>query len=98
MLACFLSTVIPGVCLATLLGVVGMILAQREGVQPLENWVPIYSAPGLKKTWHATPALLLPVIILGGIYGGVMTYRGSLRLNPVLHSRGHLHLPGHEVE
>lgn len=72
-LACFLSTVIPGVCLATLLGVVGMILAQREGVQPLENWVPIYSAPGLKKTWHATPALLLPVIILGGIYGGVMT-------------------------
>ena len=35
--------------------------------------MPIYSAPGLKKTWHATPALLLPVIILGGIYGGVMT-------------------------
>ena len=83
---------------ATLLGVVGMILAQREGVQPLENWVPIYSAPGLKKTWHATPALLLPVIILGGIYGGVMTPPRQPASQPVLHSRGHLHLPGHEVE
>lgn len=56
-LACFLSTVIPGVCLATLLGVVGMILAQREGVQPLENWVPHLLRPRSEKDLarHAGP-------------------------------------------
>lgn len=72
-LACFLCTVIPGICLATLLGIIGMILSRREGVQALEGWTPIYSSAGLKKTRKAIPALLLPVIILGGIYGGIMT-------------------------
>lgn len=50
-----------------------MILSRREGVQALEGWTPIYSSAGLKKTRKAIPALLLPVIILGGIYGGIMT-------------------------
>jgi len=72
-LACFLCTVIPGICLATLLGVVGMILARRKGAKALDNWTPICSPLGWKKTQHAFPALLLPVIILGGIYGGIMT-------------------------
>ena len=44
-LACFLSTVIPGVCLATLLGVVGMILAQREGVHPWRTGCPSTPPP-----------------------------------------------------
>ncbi len=72
-LACFLCTVIPGICLATLLGIVGMILARRKGAQALDNWTPVYSALGLRKVRHAIPAILLPVIILGGIYGGIMT-------------------------
>ena len=72
-LACFLCTVIPGICLATLLGIVGIIMARKKNVQVSENWVPVYSKAGLKKTRTAVPALIMPLIILGGIYGGIMT-------------------------
>ena len=38
---------------------------------PVEKPIPIREWPGI--TWKATPALLMPVILLGGIYGGVVT-------------------------
>jgi len=77
-LACFLATVIPGIILMVLLSLVSYIMLRKDPklssytndnkMSPkelLENLKP--------KTIHAAPALLMPIIILGGIYGGIMT-------------------------
>jgi tripartite ATP-independent transporter DctM subunit len=37
----------------------------------VEEAVPLRELPGV--TWRALPALMMPVVLLGGIYGGVMT-------------------------
>ena len=72
-LACFLSTVIPGILLATLLSVINVILLRNNpNVKEVELTV---KKPGetLKRWKDAAPALMMPVIVLGGIYSGVMT-------------------------
>ena len=74
-LACFLSTVMPGIVTTTLICLVNMYLL-RGNEQVLvahkrtseEKWN-LFKERGRK----AIPALMLPVIVLGGIYGGVMT-------------------------
>lgn len=76
-LACFLSTLIPGIILTILISVVSYFLF-RNDPEIIENakqareqrlTAKDYSA----RTKHAFPALLMPVIILGGIYAGIMT-------------------------
>ncbi len=75
-LACFLATIGPGILLAVLLCVV-----QHFQVRKLPQVRVSVKAPGVpgsspgygRKTKQAFPALLMPVIILGGIYGGFMT-------------------------
>lgn len=79
-LACFLSTVLPGIMLTILIAIVGVIMARREsdktGIEMIldeevpkhERWV-----MARKRTFSAAPALVMPIIILGGIYGGYMT-------------------------
>lgn len=74
-LACFLSTVVPGIILTIMLCIGSWILMRKEeGVVYEESKT--LSEFGLelgKRTKTAIPALLMPVIILGGIYGGMMT-------------------------
>jgi C4-dicarboxylate transporter DctM subunit len=66
----FLGGVIPGL----LLGVVQMIMialtAKRRNF-PVEERVPFRKLPRI--TWEAFPALMMPVILLGCLYGGVTT-------------------------
>lgn len=66
----FLGGVIPGL----LVGVAQMALiagmAKRRGF-PVEPPIPLRDLPGI--TWRALPALMMPVVLLGGIYGGVTT-------------------------
>jgi len=38
---------------------------------PVEKPVPVREIPGI--TWRALPTLMMPVVLLGGIYGGVTT-------------------------
>lgn len=73
-LACFLATLGPGLAITFMFAVVNLVMAR--------NFPLILEEPrslgetlkeGLSRTGHAIPALLMPVIILGGIYGGVMT-------------------------
>jgi tripartite ATP-independent transporter DctM subunit len=45
-------------------------MAHRHGF-PIAERVPLRQIPRL--TWDAAPALLMPLILLGGIYGGIMT-------------------------
>jgi tripartite ATP-independent transporter DctM subunit len=66
----FLGGVIPGFLMAISQMVINTIMAHRRDF-PVEPPIPIREWPGI--TFDALPAILMPVILLGGIYGGVMT-------------------------
>lgn len=66
----FLAGVVPGVLLGVGFMIANSIIARRRGF-PVEASVPLRDIP--KITVNAFPALLLPIILLFGIYGGVMT-------------------------
>lgn len=74
-LACFLSTLIPGIILTLFISIVSYFMLRKRDIE--------YGTSGMEgktlsevivpRTKHALPALLMPVLILGGIYGGFMT-------------------------
>jgi C4-dicarboxylate transporter, DctM subunit len=66
----FLGGVIPGLMLGVAFMIMNTILARRRNY-PVEASVPLRDIP--PAALDALPALLLPVILLFGIYGGVMT-------------------------
>lgn len=73
-LAAFLATLGPGLLVAFLLCIVNIRMARKFPLiidEPLS--LKERSRSISKKTVWAIPALLMPVMILGGIYGGIMT-------------------------
>lgn len=66
----FLGGVAPGLLLGIGFMVTNSVMARRRGF-PIEEPVPLHEIPQI--TVKAFPALLLPIILLFGIYGGVMT-------------------------
>lgn len=74
-LACFLATVIPGLILIALLCFVNYLLLRgNDGIVVQNSSADEAMFVNVKKkTVGAGPAILMPVIILGGIYGGFMT-------------------------
>lgn len=73
-LACFLATVGPGLLIMTLFAVVNMVQCRKfplvlEESKPMKELI----REAGSRTFFALPALVMPVIILGGIYGGIMT-------------------------
>jgi C4-dicarboxylate transporter, DctM subunit len=66
----FLAGVIPGLLMGLLMAVLIVTTAKRRNF-PVEKPVPVCELPGV--TLRAAPALLMPVILLGGIYGGATT-------------------------
>lgn len=73
-LACFLSTLGPGLLIMVNFSIVNLIMARRFPlVLDDRPSLPDLTREVTKRGIHAFPALLMPVIILGGIYGGVMT-------------------------
>ena len=72
-LKCFLATVVPGLILITLLIVVNFVMMHRKKGVEVEPEPENFVREVRKRTVYASPALLMPVIILGGIYGGIMT-------------------------
>lgn len=66
----FLGGVVPGLIMTASMMAVTSWLAWRRDI-PREVKVPLRQLPGL--TLRAFPALLMPVILLGGIYGGATT-------------------------
>jgi tripartite ATP-independent transporter DctM subunit len=75
-LACFLSTVGPGLLLILLFSIINLIVVRKMPLivqqQPLKNFKEQWRK-NLSVTFKAIPALLIPFVILGGIYGGVFT-------------------------
>ena len=74
-LACFLSTVIPGIIMTALICLVNIWLVRNN--PDVKVTEPVYGKEKIKlikkRGFLALPALMLPVIVLGGIYGGIMT-------------------------
>ena len=66
----FLAGIVPGLFLALALMVLNVIVAHKRDFKR-DEVVPLKKIPGL--TLRAFPALMLPVILLYGIYGGVTT-------------------------
>lgn len=66
----FLGGVVPGLLMALSQMVIVAMGARRENF-PVEAPVPLRQLPGI--TWRAFPTLMMPVVLLGGIYSGVMT-------------------------
>ena len=66
----FIGGVVPGLIMAA----AQMIIVDRQAKAknfPVEAPVPLRDLPGI--TWRAFPALMMPVVLLGGIYSGITT-------------------------
>lgn len=68
----FIAGVIPGLVITFFLIILNMILSRRFSLSN-ENKIKFSLKEFLKNTWSASGALLIPIIILGGIYGGIFT-------------------------
>jgi tripartite ATP-independent transporter DctM subunit len=66
----FLGGILPGLFIGGVLIVLNAVIAHRRDF-PKDDPVPLAKLP--KMTLNAFPALLMPVILLYGIYGGVTT-------------------------
>ncbi len=66
----FLGGVIPGLLMAASQMAIVALTAKRRNF-PVEPPVPLRELPRI--TWAAFPSLMMPVVLLGGIYGGITT-------------------------
>jgi C4-dicarboxylate transporter, DctM subunit len=66
----FLGGVVPGLLMALAQMIIVYVGARRRAF-PVEAPVPLRDLPRI--TWDALPTLMMPVVLLGGIYSGVMT-------------------------
>ncbi len=66
----FLGGVLPGLLMGVVLMVMNTIISHRRGFE-VDEAIPLARLPGI--TARAFPALLMPVILLYGIYGGATT-------------------------
>ncbi|RQD71917.1 MAG: TRAP transporter large permease [Tindallia sp. MSAO_Bac2] len=74
-LAAFLATVGPGIAIVISFSIINMVLVRKMPDIKLEDDLPKAEMRQrhIRRTIKALPGLSLPLIILGGIYGGVFT-------------------------
>ena len=77
----FLGGVIPGLISATMMGVYVYFYSKKNGYV---DRVPMPRDEKIKKTVNAIPALLVPVVVLGGLYGGFVTLTETAALSAVV--------------
>ncbi|HAY50051.1 TRAP transporter large permease [uncultured Thalassospira sp.] len=66
----FLAGIVPGLFLALVLMILNVVIARKRDFKR-DDVVPLREIPSV--TMRAFPALMLPVILLYGIYGGITT-------------------------
>ncbi len=66
----FLAGIVPGLFLALVLMILNVVIARKRDFKR-DDVVPLREVPSV--TMRAFPALMLPVILLYGIYGGITT-------------------------
>lgn len=67
----FIAGIIPGLLIGIALCITAYFISKKHGWKGDRDRINLKSA--LKSAWDAKLALIVPVIILGGIYGGFMT-------------------------
>ncbi len=67
----FMAGIVPGLLVAAVLMIYSYFKAKKEGWRGEDR--PRSAKTKLKAVWESKWALMVPVIILGGIYGGFMT-------------------------
>lgn len=76
-LSSFMATVIPGITLAILLSIINCFQVRNSTTVKIPERLLMDRKKRIRlygqKTKHALPAIFCPIIILGGIYGGVFT-------------------------
>lgn len=73
-LACFLATVGPGILLTILLCITNAVIVRRMNIKVApKQTADMWARNSVKNFKFGIPALIMPVIILGSIYGGIMT-------------------------
>ncbi len=77
----FLAGVVPGLMQASLIAAYVIWFSRRAGYATKD---PLPASESLRKTWIAIPALMIPVIVLGGLYGGFVTLTESAALSAVV--------------
>ncbi|NLY19752.1 MAG: TRAP transporter large permease subunit [Tissierellia bacterium] len=92
-LACFIATVIPGIALIVLFSLVNLWYAKRDpNIKVYEKLIEDAKEKEEKKKLKkaskkrgesALPALFMPVIILGSIYGGILTATEAAALSVI---------------
>jgi len=66
----FLGGIVPGVLMGVFMMGAVYIVAKRRGYRA-EGWLTF--SESLRSIWRAIPVMLFPIIILGGIFSGVVT-------------------------
>jgi tripartite ATP-independent transporter DctM subunit len=66
-----IAGVVPGIVIATAMAVINHVISVRRGYRGVEQH--LSARDYLRNTWRALPALVLPVLILGGIASGAFT-------------------------
>ena len=69
----FIAGIIPGLVIVVLLIGVNTIIALKNPKILMNKGKKFSFSDFIKNTWSALGALMIPVIILGGIYGGIFT-------------------------
>ena len=77
----FLGGVIPGLISAGMMGEYVYFFSKKNGYV---DRVPMPREEKIKKTINAIPALLVPVVVLGGLYGGFVTLTETAALSAVV--------------
>lgn len=77
----FLGGVVPGLISAGMMGVYVYFFSKKNGYV---DRVPVPREEKIKKTINAIPALLVPVVVLGGLYGGFVTLTETAALSAVV--------------
>ncbi|MCG6121939.1 MAG: TRAP transporter large permease [Microvirga sp.] len=74
----FLAGVVPGLIQVVMFATIVMVLARRYGgrPEPFPGWSTFARA-----NVRAAPALVVPIIVLGGIYGGIVTVTEAAALS-----------------
>ncbi|WP_368234112.1 TRAP transporter large permease [Anaerotruncus rubiinfantis] len=73
-LACFLSTLAPGLLLTAIFSIINLFMARKMGVTSLGEDIQVfYPEKKDKMDLSIFWALFMPVFVLGTIYGGIMT-------------------------
>ena len=77
----FLGGVVPGLLIAVLMGFYVYRYSRKHGYVATEEVTMDFK---IQKTIRALPALSVPVIVLGGLYGGVVTLTETAALSAVV--------------